>query len=224
MAFFEKPVTVSRGRFYAGLIAGVVVVAFSFLFDHHVDAALDVTHDPGLHQLAWWCSKLGEGWVIAVGGIFFPLVFVWMNRPRVAANIFCAATISLLTGLACLILRALCGRTRPTAHTPQGFYGVWQSGHWLITKHEFSSFPSGHSATAVGLAAAVWLIHRGWGTVVAVYALAVMWSRIALQAHHLSDVLASTVLGIAMAVILKPILLTSMEFQFNNLHRTWKRK
>jgi membrane-associated phospholipid phosphatase len=52
----------------------------------------------------------------------------------------------------------------------------------------------------------------------------VMWSRIALQCHHLSDELASTVLGIAMAVLLKPILLTSIEFQFGNINRAWKRK
>jgi membrane-associated phospholipid phosphatase len=76
----------------------------------------------------------------------------------------------------------------------------------------------------VGLAAAAWLVHRGWGTVAAIYALAVMWSRIALQCHHLSDVLASTVLGITMAVLLKPVLLTSVEFQFGNLHRAiWKK-
>jgi membrane-associated phospholipid phosphatase len=224
MAFFEKPAAASRGRFYGWLIAGVAFVALSFLFDHRVDAALEVTHDPVLHRIAEGCSKLGEGWVIAVAGIFFALVLVWLNRPRVAANVFCAATISLLAGLACIIVRALCGRTRPMAQTPQGFYGVWQNGHWLIGRHEFSSFPSGHSATAVGLTAAVWLIHRGWGTVAAIYALAVMWSRIALQAHHLSDVLASTVLGIALAVILKPVLLTSLEFQFGNLHRSWKRK
>ncbi len=75
-----------------------------------------------------------------------------------------------------------------------------------------------------GLAAAAWLVHRGWGTIAAIYALAVMWSRIALECHHLSDVLASTVLGITMAVRLKPVLLTSVEFQFGNIDRSFRKK
>jgi len=56
------------------------------------------------------------------------------------------------------------------------------------------------------------------------YALAVMWSRIALQCHHLSDVVASTVLAIPLAVLLKKALLPSVEFQFGNLNRTLRRK
>jgi membrane-associated phospholipid phosphatase len=74
------------------------------------------------------------------------------------------------------------------------------------------------------LATAAWLVHRGWGVVAAGYAMAVMWSRIALECHHLSDVVASTVLAIPLALFLKKLLLTSVEFQFGNLHRAWRKK
>lgn len=204
------------------LLAGAVLVALAWPFDSRVDAALDVAGSPSLHQFAWWCSKLGEGSVPAAAGIFFAIIFVLLNRPGVAAKIFFVALTCEVTGLAGLILRILTGRTRPLAHAAQGFYGVWHDGHWIIGKYEFSSFPSGHAATAVGLAAAAWLVHRGWGAVAAVYALAVAWSRIALQCHHLSDVLASAVLAIPLAVLAKKVLLTSVEFQFGNLHRAWK--
>jgi membrane-associated phospholipid phosphatase len=76
----------------------------------------------------------------------------------------------------------------------------------------------------VGLAAAAWLVHRGWGAVAAVYALAVMWSRLALQCHHLSDVVASAVLAVPLALLCKRVMLTSVEFQFGNLHRAWRKK
>jgi len=213
----------SPRRFWLWLLAGAGVVAAAFPLDNRADAALDVTHKLSLHDLAWWCSKIGEGWVIAAAGIFFAIVFLLAGRPRVAANIFFVALTSELTGLVATILRVLFGRTRPLAHAPQGFYGVWHDGSWIIGKFEFSAFPSGHAATAAGLAAAAWLVHRGWGAVAAVYAVAVMWSRLALQCHHLSDVLASTVLSIALAVWLKP-LLPSVEFQFGNLHRAWRKK
>ena len=224
MNYFEKPATPSPRRFWLWLLAGAVVVAGLWPLDGSVDAALDVTHNPALHSLASWCSKIGEGWVVAVGGVSFAVFFLLLHRPQLAARIFFVGLVSLLTGLAADILRVIFGRARPMAHVPQGFYGFWQNGHWIAGKFEFSSFPSGHAATAVGLAAAAWLVHRGWGTVAAIYALAVMWSRIALECHHLSDVLTSTVLGITMAVRLKPVLLTSVEFQFGNIDRALRKK
>jgi membrane-associated phospholipid phosphatase len=219
----KSPFACSR-RFWLWLLAGAGVVALTFLWDNRVDAALDVTHVTAWEHFARGCSKIGEGWVVAVAGIFFALVFLWVNRPQVAARFFFVALTSELTGLAATILRVLFGRTRPTAHVPQGFYGVWHDGHWIIGKYDFSSFPSGHAATAVGLAAAAWLVHRGWGAVVAVYALAVVWSRMALQCHHLSDVLASAVLSIALAVWLKPLLLPLLESQFGRWHRAVRGK
>jgi undecaprenyl-diphosphatase len=202
------------------LLAGAGAVAAAWPLDHGVDAALDASRVPWLHQLAWWCSKLGEGWVPALAGIVLSLWFAWLNRPVVAARIFFVGLACELTGLAGLILRILIGRTRPLAHVPQGFYGVWYHGHLIIGKYDFSAFPSGHAATAVGLAAAAWLVHRGWGAVAGVYALAVMWSRIALQCHHLSDVVASAALALPLAVLAKKYLLPSLEFHFINLRRS----
>ena len=201
------------------LLAGGVVLAVAWLLDARVDAALDATQNPALKNLAWWCSKIGEGWVPAAAGIFFAILFVLLKCPGVAAKIFFAVLTCELTGLTATILRVLFGRTRPLAHVPQGFYGVWHDGHWIIGKFEFSAFPSGHAATAAGLAAAAWLVHRGWGAVTVLYAVAVMWSRIALQCHHLSDVAASALLSIPLA-----LLLPSVEFQFGNLSRALRKK
>ena len=210
------------------LLAGAIAVGVTFVFDDRLDTALDVTKNPGLNRFAWWCSKLAEGEVVGGAGILFAAIYFFLNRPRTAAAIFFVAAASLLTGLAGTILRVFIGRTRPEGHgpagVPPGFYGIWHDGHWIIGKAAFSSFPSGHAAVAVGVAAAAWLVHRGWGTIAAIYALAVMWSRVALQWHHLSDVLASAVLAVSLAVFLKKVLLPSLEFQFDNFYRAWKRK
>jgi len=209
----------------AWLLVGGAVLAGAWLLDNHVDAALDTTNKPALKNLAWWFSKMGEGWVPAAVGIFFAAVFLVVNRPGAAAKIFFTVLACELTGLVATILRVIFGRTRPLNHdVPQGFYGVWHDGHWIAGKFAFSSFPSGHAATAVGLAAAAWLVHRGWGAVAMLYAVAVMWSRIALECHHLSDVVASTLLSIPLAMWLKPLLLPSVEFQFGNLHRALRGK
>jgi membrane-associated phospholipid phosphatase len=213
MAFFKRPLSI----FLLWLAAGTLVIGVAWMLDGPVDTALDVTKNPSLHELAWWCSKLAEGWVPAVVGIVFAFFFVLIQRPSVGAKIFFVVVTCEITGLAALILRIFIGRTRPLANVPQGIYGVWHHSHWIIGKYQFSSFPSGHSATAVGLAAGAWLVHKGWGAVAMLYALLVMWARIALQCHHLSDVVASTVLSIPLAVLCKNILLPIIESQCGSL-------
>jgi membrane-associated phospholipid phosphatase len=215
---------ISRWQVLLWLLAGAAAIALAWPFDNRVDATLTVAPKTDLHTLAWWCSKIGEGWVIGVWGIGCAVIFMLVNRPQAAAKIIFVALTAEATGMAATILRVLSGRTRPLANVPQGFYGVWHDGHWIIGVYQFSAFPSGHSASAVGLAAAAWLLHRGWGAVAAVYALAVMWSRIALQCHHLSDVVASAVLAIPLAMLLKKVLLPSVEFQFGNLNRALRKK
>ena len=207
----------SLTRFLLWLLAGVVAIALAWLLDNRVDAALSASKNPSLHRLAWWCSKLAEGWVPALAGIFFTVVFILLHRPIVAAKIVFVVLTCEFTGGVAIFVRLLAGRTRPNADVPQGFYGVWHAGHWIIGRYEFSAFPSGHSATAAGLAAAAWMVHRGWGTVAALFALAVMWSRIIMQAHHLSDVMASAVLAIPLAMLSKKVLLPRLESHFANL-------
>lgn len=202
------------------LLAGGFAIALAWQVDVPVDTALAVTQNPSLHLFAWWCSKLAEGWVPALAGISFAALFILLRKPGTAADIFFVALTCEITGLAALILRTLIGRARPLADVPQGIYGVWYHGHWIIGKYEFASFPSGHSATAVGVAASAWLVHKGWGAVATLYAILVMWSRIALQCHHLSDVVASIVLSVPLAIMSKKVLLPPIESQFANLIRS----
>jgi membrane-associated phospholipid phosphatase len=220
MALPQKPSTF----ILLWLLAGAVVIELAWSLDYPVDKALDVANSPSLHQFAQWSSWAGQGGVLALGGIFFAVLFILLHRPTVAAKIVFVMLTGEFTGGVALILRVFAGRTRPHAETPQGFYGLWHAGHWIMGRYEFSAFPSGHSATAVGLAAAVWMVHRGWGALAALFALAVMWSRIALQAHHFSDVVASVVLAIPLAMLSKKVLLQPLEFHFGSLEQSRQKR
>ena len=58
------------------LLAGIGAVAAAFPLDDAVDGALVLAGGSAWKNLAWWCSKIGEGWVPAVAGIFFAAVFL----------------------------------------------------------------------------------------------------------------------------------------------------
>lgn len=82
---------------------------------------------------------------------------------------------------------------------------------WLV-RHEIGySYPSGHAATAIIFYATWFLVvwqsplPKAWKTallcVLGLWALGVSWSRIALGAHYLTDVMGGTLFGIAWVCI-----------------------
>ncbi|MGW0564577.1 phosphatase PAP2 family protein [Streptomyces sp. NPDC003016] len=66
-----------------------------------------------------------------------------------------------------------------------------------------SSFPSGHTAAAVGFTAAVAATCPGWGTACAVPAVAVAVERVHSGAHYPSDVAVGAVIGLAAAWLVR---------------------
>ena len=180
---------------------GLILLAFGL--DNPVDAALNMAGHPAWGHFVWWCSKIGEWWLIGLAGFLLAALLIWGRRLELARAILFVTLASGLTGLAATVLRTLLGRPRPNnTAEPQGFYGVWHQGHCILGRPEFSSFPSGHAATVAGLAMAVWLLDRRVGALAWVYALVVMWSRIAQNAHHFSDVVAATVVGMVGAKLI----------------------
>jgi membrane-associated phospholipid phosphatase len=114
----------------------------------------------------------------------------WRIAPRLAITAFGA-------GLATDALKLLIARQRPSmvdasAQILDTFAG------WLPLlqgNHRLQSFPSGHTATAVGLAVALSTLYpRGWWLFAAIAALSGL-QRIESESHFLSDVLAGAALG-----------------------------
>lgn len=138
---------------------------------------------------------------MAAAAIALPIC--WRTQKRSWVELLCVAMISAtLSGLAADLLRGLTGRTRPyVQERPQGFYGVRADSEWLITKHGYNSFPSGHVATIIGFAWPLLLARRQVGFLVLGVGVAVAAARIYLGAHHLSDVFAGAALGTLIAAL-----------------------
>jgi dolichol-phosphate mannosyltransferase len=184
-------------RAFTALVLCAVLIIVAWRLDAPVAKAVDIQSFPALGPFARAVSRSAEGWVVAVAGLSAAAFFGLRRRPDVAKGLLIVTFAALLTGGTATIFRCLIGRTRPGAQAPQGVYGVRRHGHWIFGKYEFASFPSGHAATAVAVAAALWRRRRRDGLVAAPYAVLVCWSRVALGNHHFSDVVAASCLGIA---------------------------
>jgi lipid A 4'-phosphatase len=141
-------------------------------------------------------TKLGEGgvYLVPLAGL---LVWAWLKRERLwmlrTAFVFVAIAVP---GIVADIMKPVFARARPVLLFRDHIFGfTWGSPHanaW--------SFPSGHSVTVAALAVALYAIYPPAWPAYVLLALAVMASRIILDQHYLSDVIAGFYIGFVFAV------------------------
>lgn len=191
-------------RFAVFAIAMAALGALSYAaIDRPLALALE-HRDPLAERIFQFITDFGKssGWLIAAALIALPC---WLAARRVAdpalarrlihyagqsAFVFAAVALS---GLIADLLKPVFGRARPKllfADHMFGFTGLGaHADHW--------SFPSGHTVTAAALAASLFLFYPRFWPAYAIAALLIAASRVAIDAHYLSDVIGGAFLGIA---------------------------
>jgi membrane-associated phospholipid phosphatase len=183
------------------VILAAALIGVSFLIDKPVEQAVLAAN--GGHWcrslLATTASRYGD-WpeLMLLGGAGYLLARRTKNV-RWQRLLLSAMIASTLAGMAVNASRLTTGRTRPRAQASQGWYGPRHDGRWLIGQADFNSFPSGHTATAVGFAGVLLFGAPAWGSVAIALAGLIAYSRLLLGAHHPSDVVAATVIALAVA-------------------------
>lgn len=190
-------------RFFLLLGAAVVISVGSFFYDTPVRAAIVESQGKDWrktadHRLQSAVSRYGD-WpqLMLVGALALGLAAA-TRRPDWQRVMVAAIVASTFAGVLANASRLTTGRTRPreSPKIEAGWYGPYHDGRILIGNPAYNAFPSGHTATAVGFAAPILFAKPILGIVVFAGALAVAWSRMALGAHNLSDVVVATLLGL----------------------------
>jgi len=188
-----------RIRLLVGALAGIVLVALAMAF---IDARGFMF--AGTLPL-WFIATFNEitdfgksNWfLIPLGGLI--VLAAILGRPAAGrmANLVLTSLIVrfgyvfiaiALPGLLVTIVKRLIGRLRPSAHGP--FFYVpwsWDAAH--------ASMPSGHATTAVAAAIAIGALWPRARTALCIYAALILASRVIIQAHFVSDVLAAAFVG-----------------------------
>jgi len=148
-------------------------------------------------RLLQFCEVFGHG-----VGLLIVAVLIHQLDPARRWALPRVASIAAAAGLAADIGKVVVERIRPYHFDLEK--GVWESfGGWLpmLAPSSHQSFPSGHTAMAVGLAMGLmWLYPRGrW--LFPLFAVLVAFQRLASGSHYLSDVFAGAALGILMGVL-----------------------
>jgi membrane-associated phospholipid phosphatase len=146
-------------------------------------------------------SKYGD-WPQLMLAAVVGILLAWrFRRPEWTRILVACMIASTLAGMLANTSRLTTGRTRPRDEKKVGvgFHGPIHEGKLTIGNSKMNAFPSGHTATAVGFAGVLLFARPLVGLVALALALLIAWSRLALGAHHISDVTVSIILALAVA-------------------------
>ena len=102
-------------------------------------------------------------------------------------------------GLFVTIVKRLIGRARPYIE-PRGNPFFYKPFSW---SPEYASMPSGHATTAAAAAIAIGAIWPRSRIVMWAYALIIMFTRVVINVHHVSDVIAGGLVGVIGALMVR---------------------
>ncbi len=185
--------------FWISLVAVIAFVIYGYLRLDPVVAIYFYQTKP-LESFFEIITRLGESkwYLFAFGGMF--LLFRYFFRLKGISNRFLYLFLSVaISGLIVDILKFIFGRARPKMLFEEHIYGIKLFGFESL----FFSFPSGHSATVFAIAIGMLTLNRVYGAILIAGALLITFSRIAITAHYLGDVVMGAYIGIVTALYLK---------------------
>ena len=198
----RKSSEVSAARFFGPVIVGIILCGLSFFGDQPVIDWVK-SHDwKSLKAIAGFLSQWGD-WpeLMLFGGVGFG--FAWLAGARIVCKVLlCMMIAGTISGAVVSSVRILTGRARPNnTEATQEWNGIWRGSELLLFKNKYHSFPSGHTGVAFayfGVPLFASRQHGGWALIAAA---AIAWSRIYLNVHHLSDVMAGALIGLVTAFL-----------------------
>lgn len=195
-----------KSRWLLFLAAGIltlILAGASFFFDDPIRNWILQQQGESWRKSAeakFWgaVSKYGD-WPQLFGvGCILMLIALRTGHQRIASVLAAAVLASTVSGIIANTSRLTTGRVRPRdeAKLGAGFFGPWHEGLITVGIPGYNSFPSGHAATAFGFAAPLLFAAPVFGVGLMIGGGLVAWSRMALGAHHFSDIVVSFLLSL----------------------------
>ena len=139
------------------LLAGFLVWG-AFMLDAPVREWVKENSTKPLRNLMGRISHFGDWPYLMAVTVPLALLCAKMGKRRAMDILIMMIVASTLAGILANCSRLTTGRTRPNAKMEQGWYGLWHEGKLTIGRAKMNSFPSGHTATAIGLATPLLLL------------------------------------------------------------------
>lgn len=178
-------------------IAAVALAVVGFVWwDQPVLEAVRSGAGQSWVETARFFSRYGDFPFLLAGGVVALAISLRLRTVNWSRILTAMILGGILAGLASNTTKLATGRVRPRVeHTEHGWYGPKHEDRWVSLRHDFQSFPSSHAACSFGFFFPLFLSRRVIGGAGMLAAAAIAWSRVQLNAHHISDIAIGALLG-----------------------------
>jgi len=198
----RKSNSVSPIFLFVLLISGILLCGLSFFLDQTVIEWVKMHDIKPLKEFARFLSSYGDWPQLMVFALIGLGLAVFLRNRTVTKLLICMMISSSLAGALVNTVRLTSGRTRPNnGVTVHEWNGLWHDGQFLLFNNKYHSFPSGHSGAASAFFGVPLFARRTYGRWTFLIAIAIGWSRVYLNVHHLSDVLTGILVGTLIAYL-----------------------
>lgn len=195
-SFFKLVAIVTKPYF---AICWFLLAVLSYFFtDKKISIFINSHYNNFIHNTAKDLTVFGHSTeYFIIIPILLLLAFYFKKKNLINRLLFILAVI-IIPGLLCVAMKIIFGRARPSMLVHHNMFGFY---FWKIHSNMWS-FPSGHSATVVGVATALSFFYPKYWVPFIGFSLLVACSRIVLLDHFLSDVMIGTYIGFVGTVLL----------------------
>ena len=184
------------------LIAGVLLCSLSFFLDQAVIGWVGMHDVKPLREFAHFLSSYGDWPQLMVFGLIGLGVALLLQNRAFARLLICMMIASTMAGAFVNTIRLTSGRTRPNyTGATREWNGLWDGCQFLLFNNKYHAFPSGHSGAASAFFGVPLFARRNYWRLIFLIAIAIGWSRLYLNVHHLSDVVCGVFAGLLIAYL-----------------------
>jgi membrane-associated phospholipid phosphatase len=182
--------------FFSFFLSVIIIV----ILYNYIDISIaEYFHSINNSPLVWVASIVtqgGEAVYYIIPSLLLYLYFRKRNAHRARLSLFILATTA-TSGILVDILKVIFGRFRPKMYFSEHLYGF----DWFHVSSRMVSFPSGHSATALGVWLAFSMLFPKYRVIFIPIGIMIALTRVITTAHYPSDVIAGSYIGIVVTLI-----------------------
>lgn len=177
------------------LVVALAILSYLFL---DKDIALFFNHiDKSVKDIFKFITRFGRSEFYLIPALLLYIYFKNSNHLYALRAKYILFSVA-LSGIVINIIKVIVARYRPVKLFEDGEYGFSFFG----IGHDINSFPSGHSATSLGVAFALSYLYPKYRYIFISFGVLVAFSRVVLTQHYLSDVLVGGYIGFITSLLL----------------------
>lgn len=195
-------------RYIIFFILTVVTTVLLYLYaDRAIATYFHTLNSPDIQHFFKAITHLGKSEWYLIPSILLFWYFRKRERYEYATMSLYIFMTNVVAGLGVWLFKVPFGRLRPEFYLQEGRYGF----EWFEIDSHRVSFPSGHTITIISTVVAFSLLFPRWRYLLLPMGAVIAFSRVAVTAHYLSDVVFASFLGTMVAIYLHQYYFQSKE-------------